>query len=111
MPRATRMPYVMHGIALSPWPPHCLLALGVVTQPTTVRHTIDKQFVHAHLSVRCDVEGYCPLPMTNRLLERWAGAFLDEKLAPLLHHLVAELRVTSLFHDTALDLGVHPGCL
>src|SRR5262249_39991781 len=98
-------------IASSSWAPLCLLALCVVTQPTTVWHIINKQFVHAHLPVRCDVEGYCALPMTNRLLERWAGAFLNEKLAPLLNRLVAGLRVTSPVHDLAVDLGVHPRCV
>src|SRR5438105_8587877 len=92
--RATRMPYVTHGIAPSPWVPRCLLALCVVTQPTTVSHAIDKQLVHVHLPIRGDVEGHGTLPLTNRLFERWTGAFLNEELAPLINHLAAELRVT-----------------
>jgi hypothetical protein len=88
-----------------------LLALRVFAQPTTVRNTINEQFVHAHLSVRCDVENNSTLSATNRLLERWAGVFLNEKLTPLLDHGATELRVTSLVHDTACDLCMYTGCL
>src|SRR4030095_16097829 len=67
-----------------------LLVAGVVAQPTTVRNTINEQFVHAHLSVRCDVEGNSTLSATNRLLKRWTSVFLNEKLAPLLDHRATE---------------------
>ena len=88
-----------------------LLALRVVAEPTTVWNTINEQCVHAYLSVRCDVENHCTLPATNRLLESRAGVFLNEKLAPLLNHLVTELCVTDRVHDTALDFGMRTGCL
>src|SRR5262245_27558708 len=83
----------------------------MVTQPTTVPHAINKQLVHLHLSARCDIEGYCTLPATNRLLECCTGAFLNEELAPLINHLAAEQRLTGRVRDTALDLCMHTGCL
>jgi hypothetical protein len=43
------------------------------------------------------------------LLKRWASVFLNEKLAPLLNHLGAELRVTGRIRDTALDLRMCTG--
>src|SRR4029450_10349703 len=62
-----------------------LLAWRVVAQPTTVRNAINEQFVHAYLPVRSDVEGHGTLATTNRLLERCAGVFLNQKLTPLLN--------------------------
>src|SRR5215470_12202496 len=55
------------------------LAWRVVAQPTTMRNAINEQFVHAYLPVWGDVEGHGTLATTNRLLERWAGIFLNEK--------------------------------
>jgi hypothetical protein len=80
------------------------LALCVVAQPTTVWNAINEQFVHAYLPVRGNVEGHCTLSATNRLLERWAGVFLNEKLAPLINHLATKLRITGRVRGTAFDL-------
>ena len=88
-----------------------LLALHVVAQPTTVRNAINEQFVHAYLPVRGDVEGHGTLSATNRLLERWAGVFLNEKLAPRINHLATELRITGRVRGTAFDLCMHTGYL
>src|SRR5262245_49167982 len=88
-----------------------LLALHVVTQPTTVRNAINEQFVHAYLPVWGDVESHGTLAATNRLLKRWAGVFLNEKLAPLLNHLATELRITGRVRGTAFDLCMPTGYL
>src|SRR5262249_51304187 len=94
---------------VSPYSLMELLARHVVAQPSTMRNAINEQFVYAHLSVRCDVEDHGTLSATNRLLERWAGVFLNKKLAPLFNHLATELRVTRVVRDTAGDLCIHTG--